>query len=251
MVDRYKVRMINYPTSVAYATDVRKIPQHRMRVKLKTTMNVTIIGSGNMARGIATRILTGGNGVTIVGRNLEKVGDLAAQLQSAAKSGAIVDTASYGSTIDDEVIVLAVPYSADVSIVREYGAKLSGKIVVSISTPFNTAYDGFLTPADTSAAEEVAKAAPVGARIVKAFNTNFAGTLVAGQVAGQPLDVFLAGDDAGAKAVVAKLVEASGLRPLDVGLLQRSRQLEGLHLINAGLQSKLDKPWMSAIKFLS
>ena len=75
--------------------------------------------------------------------------------------------------------------------------------------------------------------------------------LATGQVAGQPLDVFLAGDDAGAKAVVAKMVEAGGLRPLDVGPLQRSRQLEGLHLINVGLQSKLDKPWMNAIKFLS
>jgi hypothetical protein len=63
--------------------------------------------------------------------------------------------------------------------------------------------------------------------------------------------VFLAGDDAGAKALIAKMVEAGGLRPLDVGPLQRSRQLEGLHLINVGLQSKLDKPWMNAIKFLS
>ncbi len=251
MVDRYKVRMINYPTSVAYATDVRKIPQHRMRVKLKTTMNITIIGSGNMARAIATRILAGGNSVTIVGRNPEKVGDLAATLRGAAKKGTTVDTASYGSTIDSEAVVLAAPYSADVSIVKEYGAKLGGKIIISISTPFNAAYDGFVAPADSSAAEEVAKAAPVGAKVVKAFNTNFAGTLVAGQVAGQPLDVFLAGDNAGAKAAVAKIVEAGGLRPLDVGPLQRSRQLEGLHLINAGLQSKLDKPWMSSIKFLS
>lgn len=214
-------------------------------------MNVTIIGSGKMARGIGTRVLAGGNSVTIVGRNPEKVSDLAAQLRSAAMGGATVDTATYGSTIGNEVVVLAVPYPADVSIVKEYGAKLSGKTVVSISTPINATYDGLVTPADTSAAEEVAKAAPAGAKIVKAFNTNFAGTLSAGQVAGQPLDVFVAGDDAGAKSVIAKLMEASGLRPLDVGPLQRSRQLEGLHLINVGLQSKLDKPWMNAIKFIS
>jgi predicted dinucleotide-binding enzyme len=138
-----------------------------------------------------------------------------------------------------------------VSIIKEYGAKLSGKIVVSISTPLNATYDGLATPPDTSAAEEVAKAAPAGAKIVKAFNTNFAGTLSAGQVAGQPLDVFVAGDDASAKSENAKMVEAGGLRPLDVGPHLRSRQLEGLHLINVGLQSKLDKPWMNAIKFLS
>ena len=62
-------------------------------------MNVTIIGSGNMARGIATRMLAGGNNVTIVGRNPEKVGDLVAQVRSAAKGGAKVDTAAYGSEI--------------------------------------------------------------------------------------------------------------------------------------------------------
>jgi 8-hydroxy-5-deazaflavin:NADPH oxidoreductase len=214
-------------------------------------MNVTIIGSGNMARGIATRILAGGNNVTLVGRNPEKVGDLAAQLRSGAKGGAKVDTAAYGGAIGNDVVVLATPYPADVSIIKEYGTKLSGKIVVSISTPLNATYDGLVTPPDSSAAEEVAKAASTGVKIVKAFNTNFAGLLSLGQVAGQPLDVFIAGDDAGAKAVIAKLVEAGGLRPLDVGPLQRSRQLEGLHLINIGLQSKIDKPWMNAIKFIS
>jgi predicted dinucleotide-binding enzyme len=173
------------------------------------------------------------------------------QLRSTGKKGATVNTAPYGSTIGDEVVVLATPYPADMSIVKEYGAKLSGKIVVSISTPINATYDGLATSADTSAAEEVAKAASAGAKVVKAFNTNFAGTVATGQVAGQPLDVFLAGDDAGAKAVIAKLVESGGLHPLDVGPLQRSRQLEGLHLINIGLQSTIDKPWMNAIKFLS
>lgn len=218
---------------------------------MSSNSKVTIIGSGNMARGIATRFLAGGTSVTLVGRSPEKVGDLAAQLRGAAKNGATVDTASYGSTVGSEVVVLAVPYPADVSVVKEYGAKLNGKTVVSISTPFNATYDGLATPPDTSAAEEVAKAASSGAKVVKGFNTNFAGMLVAGRVAGQPLDVFIAGDDAGAKAALAKLLEASGLRPLDAGPLQRSRQLEGLHLINAGLQSHLDKPWMNAIKFLS
>ncbi|MEJ2264217.1 MAG: NAD(P)-binding domain-containing protein [Anaerolineales bacterium] len=214
-------------------------------------MNITIIGAGNMARGIATRLLAAGNNVTLMGRSPEKVGDLAGQLGSAAKNGATVKTAPYGSAVSDDVVVLAVPFPADTSILREFGDKLGGRIIVNISTPFNATFDGLATPPDTSDAEEVAKVAPVGARIVKAFTTNFAGTLVAGQVAGQPLDVFIAGDDAQAKAIIAQLVEAGGMRPLDVGPLQRSRQLEGLHLLNVTLQSKLDNPWMSAIKVLT
>src|SRR5258706_1961839 len=45
-----------------------------------------------------------------------------------------------------------------------------------------------------------------------AFNTTFAGSLVKGQVAGQPLDVFITGDDDAAKGTVSQLVEAGGLR---------------------------------------
>ncbi|MGJ3559387.1 hypothetical protein ACR6C2_14060 [Streptomyces sp. INA 01156] len=52
-------------------------------------------------------------------------------------------------------------------------------------------------------------------RVVKAFNTTFAGTLTAGEVA-WPLDVFIAGDDEAAKQTVADLVSSAGLRPLDV-----------------------------------
>ena len=214
-------------------------------------MNVTIIGAGNMARGIGTRLLAGGNNITLVGRNPEKAGDLASQLSGTGKNGAAIKTAPYGNAISDDVVVLAVPFPADASIVKEYGDKLRDKILIDICTPFNATYDGLATASDTSAAEETAKAIAPGAKVVKAFTTNFSGTLAVGQVAGQPLDVFIAGDDAQAKDIVAELIRAGGMRPLDVGPLQRARYLEGLHLLNATMQSKMDKPWMNTIKFLS
>jgi predicted dinucleotide-binding enzyme len=62
--------------------------------------------------------------------------------------------------------------------------------------------------AGASGAEEIAKATPAGARVVKAFNTTFARTLLAGQVANQTLDVFIAGDDADAKATISQLVSS-------------------------------------------
>jgi predicted dinucleotide-binding enzyme len=49
------------------------------------------------------------------------------------------------------------------------------------------------------------------------FNTTFAGTLADGQVAGTPLDVFLASDDETAKAAVSQLAADGGLRAIDVG----------------------------------
>ncbi len=75
----------------------------------------------------------------------------------------------------------------------------------------------------TSAAEQIAAAAPT-ARVVKAFNTTFARTLIAGQVGGASLDVFIAGDDAAAKQAVTDLATSGGLRPIDAGPLKRARE---------------------------
>ncbi len=99
-------------------------------------------------------------------------------------------------------------------------------MVVDITNPVNESFDALVVPPDGSATDELSKLAD--AKFVKAFNTTFAGTLVEGQVKGQPLDVFIAGDDADAKATVAELVQSSGLRAIDVGPLRRARELEAL-----------------------
>lgn len=127
-----------------------------------------------------------------------------------------------GSPIRGEVVVLAVYENSIDPIIEQYGEQLSGKVLVNITNPLNASFDGLAFPPDTSSAEERAKITPAGAKVVKAFNTNFAGTLLSGQVAGQPLDVLIAGDDATAKALLADLVQAGGMRPIDVGPLRRA-----------------------------
>jgi 8-hydroxy-5-deazaflavin:NADPH oxidoreductase len=128
---------------------------------------------------------------------------------------------------------------------------LAGKIVVDITNPVDVStFDGLVTPPGSSAAEEIAKAAP-GARVVKAFNTTFAGTLVAGRVAGQPLDVLVASDDATAKRAVLDLVEAGGLRGVDAGPLRRARELEALGFLHMTLQDSLGTGYGSAVKLLA
>jgi nucleotide-binding universal stress UspA family protein len=88
-------------------------------------------------------------------------------------------------------------------------------------------------------------------RELKAFNTTFAGTLVEGQVAGQPLDVFLASDDGEAKAIVSKLVEDGGLRPVDAGPLGRARELEAAGLLHMSVQDALGTGFGSSLKILN
>jgi 8-hydroxy-5-deazaflavin:NADPH oxidoreductase len=213
-------------------------------------MNVTILGAGNMARGIGTRLVAGGNSLTLMSRDPEDAATLTAELQAGARSGATVQAAPIGLPLRDDVVILAVPYTAEAEIIQQYHAQLPGKILVNISNPLNATYDGLATPPGSSDAEEIAKMVPQGTRVVKAFNTTFAPTLVAGMVAGQPLDVFIAGDDAAAKATISQLVEAGGLRAIDVGPLSRARQLEGIGLLGITLQGPLGTHFMSAWKLL-
>lgn len=214
-------------------------------------MNFTIIGAGNMGRGIGTRLLSGGNNVVIMDRNNADAEKLAGELRSAAKAGATVGAAAMGNPIASEAVVLAVSYGSVPEILAQYGNQLAGKIIVDITNPINATFDDLATPTGSSAAEEIAKLAPAGAKVVKAFNTTFAGTLVAGKVAGQSLDVFIAGDDAQTKERLSEAFKASGLRPIDVGPLRRARQLEGIGLLHITLQATLGTNWASAVKILS
>jgi predicted dinucleotide-binding enzyme len=124
-------------------------------------------------------------------------------------------------------------------------------VVVDICNPLDTqTWDSLATPAGTSAAEEVQQLAPEGTPVVKAFNTTFAPTLVAGQVGDQRLDVLIAGDDAAAKGKVAQLAADGGLRPVDVGPLRRAQQLEQLGFLHISLQQPLNLGFGSAIKLI-
>ncbi|MGH6911487.1 MAG: NADPH-dependent F420 reductase, partial [Phenylobacterium sp.] len=170
--------------------------------------SISIIGLGNMASTLADRALAGGNAVEIIGRDPAKATELAAALD-----GATVGTA--GAAPVGDIVILAVPYANAAAVVSQYGDALNGKVIVDITNPITSDSKGFVTPEGSSGAQEIAKAAPASAHVVKAFNTLFAGVLAAGSADGRPVDVFIAGDDAEAKARVSSFIESLALRPLD------------------------------------
>ncbi len=206
-------------------------------------MKITIIGAGNMGRAIGTRAVAGGHEVEIVDRDPAEARRVAEELGRSAT--ALKPGAPFGG----EVVVLAVYYPGIKDAVREYADQLAGKVVVDITNPVNTeTWDRLATPPGTSSAEEVQQLVPQGTPVVKAFNTTFAPTLVRGEVAGQQLDVPIAGDDDEAKRKVSQLVSATGLRPIDVGPLRRAEQLEHLGLLHISLQQPLDLGFISTVK---
>jgi NADP oxidoreductase coenzyme F420-dependent len=102
-------------------------------------MKITIIGAGNMGRGIGTRAIAGGHDVEILDRDPAEARALADQLGDSA------------SVVD--------PSEA----VEQYTDRLGGKVVVDITNPVDTeTWDRLATPAGSSSAEEVAQLVPQG-----------------------------------------------------------------------------------------
>lgn len=207
--------------------------------------DITIIGTGNMAAGIAARAASAGRSIQILSRD--------AVAASALASATNASAGTTGKEIEGSIVILATYFDVSKEIASRYGTALSGKTVVDISNPVNTdTFDSLTVPAGSSAAEEIQAIIP-GANVVKGFNTVFASTLAAGEVAGQTLDVLLAGDSDEAKAAVASFVNDSGLRAIDVGPLRRARELEAFQLLVVGLQLSTSHPeynWDSALKLL-
>jgi 8-hydroxy-5-deazaflavin:NADPH oxidoreductase len=211
-------------------------------------MRITIVGTGNMARGVAARALAGGHHVTFVGTHIAKAADLADELTGL---GAV----SAAEEIEGDLMVLAVPYTEAPHIVRQYADQLAGTVLVDVTNPVDISVleplGGAYVEPFGSGAEVIAAEAPDPTKVVKAFNTTFAGTLLTGAVAGQPLDVFIAGDDPDAKAMVSDLARDGALRPIDAGALKRARELEALGYLHMALQPALGTAFGSAVKVLS
>lgn len=209
-------------------------------------MQVTIIGNGNMAKGIALRLINGGHEVVIHAKDKTKGDELVEQLKQASESVA-VSLASVGSDVG-EIVIIAIPYGEVGNIAKEYNG-FEGKIVIDITNPVDFNTFKLIPEPGKSGAEEIAKLLPAS-NVVKAFNTTLAGTLVAGKVEGKELDVFVASDDKDSKDKIIELIKTSGMRPIDVGSLSESRHLEGFGLIQMKVQDQIGTNWMSALKFI-
>ncbi|TCP90358.1 reduced coenzyme F420:NADP oxidoreductase [Rhizobium sp. PP-CC-2G-626] len=194
---------------------------------------ISIIGSGGMATNIAGRIAIAGHVVEVVSRDPAKAHALARQLASGAITG------TYGAIPSGDIVILAVPYKSAAAVVTDFGKALQGKVIIDISNPVSPDATSLVTPAGSSGAQEIAKAAPDGAHVVKAFNTIFGHVLAKGG----HLDAFIAADDATAKERVSTFLETLGLRPLDVGGLQMAQTLEALGLMMIGLAKNGAGTW--------
>ena len=189
----------------------------------------TVIGTGNIGSAVAGIAAAAGQDLQVLGRNEEETAALVEKVGGTA--GAV------GDPITGDIVVLAVPYPALSELAETYGDALSGKVVVDVSNPVNfETFDELVVPADSSAAAELQELLP-DAKIVKAFNTNFAATLASGTIGDATTTVMVAGDDEDAKQALIDVVTAGGLQGVNAGSLKRAREMEAfgfLQMVLAG-----------------
>lgn len=204
-------------------------------------LTIGIIGAGNMGSAFARRLATAGHRIAITATDSAQ----AEQAAVAAGHGArAVPTSDVARGAD--VVILAVPFPAADDALRAAG-DLTGKTVIDISNPLKPDMSGLALGHSTSAAEEIQRMVPT-ARVAKAFNTVFAPLLASSARA----QVFVAADDAAAKAQVRALAESAGFEAVDAGPLAHARLLEPLGMMNiylayvAGRGPGIAPAWVTA-----
>jgi 8-hydroxy-5-deazaflavin:NADPH oxidoreductase len=162
-------------------------------------------------------------------RTPENLKDWAAESGSKASAGSVADAASFG-----DVVVLATAWSGAENALRLAGpANLRGKTVIDVTNPLKVEEGkppGLAVGLTDSAGETVARWLP-GANVVKAFNIVGNSYMVDPDFPGGPPDMFICGDDAGAKKTVADICKAFGWNVTDIGGIEGARLLEPLCLL--------------------
>jgi predicted dinucleotide-binding enzyme len=190
-------------------------------------MKVGILGSGHVAKALASGFLKHGHEVMLGTRDAGKLAEFKAE-NSKAKIGTFADAAKFGQTI-----VLAVKGSASADALRAAGAaNLSGKTVIDTTNPITDAPPvngvlNFFTTFDSSLLERLQKEFPQ-AKLVKAFNSVGSDLMVDPQFAGGKPTMFICGNDEGAKKTVKGILDQFGWETADMGTVEAARAIEPL-----------------------
>lgn len=208
---------------------------------------VGILGTGEVGRSLARGFISRGYSVMLGSRDADsdKVRDLACD--TGARTGTFEDAAIFG-----DIVVLSTLWSGTENALRLAGTKnLAGKIVIDTTNPLVFAPNAppALTLGHTdSGGEQVQRWLP-DARVVKCFNTVGHAHMVDPQFPGGPPDMFLCGNDAGAKTIVSEICRELGWPTVDIGGIEGSRLLEPLCIlwVSYGIRNN---SWNHAFKML-
>jgi hypothetical protein len=185
---------------------------------------IGILGTGSVGSRLGGLFLEAGHQVLFGSRTPERRGHLPARAEVVSPSEAVRRAS---------IVVIATPWAGEsgraaIETVTSVGP-WDGKILIDATNPLQADWSPLALGPETSGAEEIARAVP-RARVVKAFNTVFADVMTVEKLRFGPVQpaLFLCGDDAEARALVAGLGAQMGFDPVEVGGLLCARYLEAM-----------------------
>lgn len=203
-----------------------------------TVRHVTIAGAGNVGSALARNLARHGLDVQLAASDLASAQSAARAIGERVRA---VELAALPGPVD--ALFLAVPAGAAPAAVEAARGLAAGTIVVDCSNPLRWD-DGpvHTPPPEGSMAAHLARRFPA-LRLVKAFNTFGAEFHDRPELTSAAADLYLAGDDAGARAAIAELARTLGFDPVDVGPLRNAAHLESLatlwiHLATVGKRGR-------------
>lgn len=193
-------------------------------------MNIGMLGSGDVGRVLGAGLAGLGHEVKLGSRNpaQDKLKTWAKETGPKASTGTFAEAASFG-----EIVILATQWTGTKSALDLAGAgNLDDKVLIDATNPLNVSSmpPTLAIAGNDSAGEQVQRWVP-NAKVVKAFNTIGNAHMVKPAFPGGPPDMFICGDDDGAKASVTHLLEELGWSVIDIGGIEGSRYLESLAMI--------------------
>ena len=193
-----------------------------------------VIGTGRMGSRLAAMFARAGRRVVLGSRDSDRAAEIADSLGIQTLRGGSICEAMKAPAILPAVFIR----DGLIDLLHRHFRDVSGKLLIDISNPFNADYSDFVTPWDSSGAEELQRNFPQ-ARVVGAFKNVFWEVFDQPDFGGIASDVLVTGDDDSAKAEFLRLAAGTPFRYLDAGPLLHSRTVERLTFITGSLGRQL------------
>ncbi len=195
-------------------------------------------GTGKEGSGLALRWADRGYDVIIGSRQQEKAENAAAELNALLGRDVVRGMANADAAREASIVVLSVPYSAHRATLEGVKDEVQGKILVDVTVPIQPPdITRVALPPGRTAAEEAQALLGSDVRVVSAFQ-NVSAVHLKDPAHAVDCDVLVSGDDAEAKQAVMALVEAAGMRGVDVGPLANAIVAESLTPVLLGINKR-------------
>jgi predicted dinucleotide-binding enzyme len=192
-------------------------------------MKIGILGSGMVGQTIGEKLVTLGHDVKLGSRQVgnEKSLSWVQKVGPRGSAGTFADVAAFG-----ELVFNCALGSASLEVLGQAGAEnLRGKILIDVAVPldFSKGMPPSLFSGNTDSLGEAAQRLLPETKVVKTLNTVNCNVMVdPKRVGGGEHDIFVAGNDAGAKAEVSEYLRSwfGWKSVIDLGDITASRATE-------------------------